>query len=98
MFSYRPAACHECGMGKRTPIRPAYTANLATMIAADVPCRAICDTCKGWRDLDLVALAEKIGADATLWGKRTRCRLTAGCAGVNRFYYGGSGRFSPMRD
>jgi hypothetical protein len=47
-------------MGKRTPIRPDYTASLATMIAANVRCRAMCDTCNGWRDLDLAALAAKI--------------------------------------
>ena len=85
-------------MGKGTPIRPAYTASLATMIAAGRACRAICDTCHACREVDLAVLAGTIGADASLWNKRTRCRATEGCPGKARFYCDGRGRFEPMRD
>jgi hypothetical protein len=85
-------------MGKGTPSRPGFTENLTAMIARGMKCRAMCDKCDAWRELDLVALAEKIGGDATLWNKRVRCRLTEGCPGLNRFYCNGRGRFEPMRD
>ena len=85
-------------MGKNAPIRPGWTESLDQMIAHGVLCRAMCTQCNGWRDLDLEVLASRIGSDATLWGKRTRCRLTEGCNGWNRFYYDGRGRFTPMWD
>jgi hypothetical protein len=97
-FSYTSGKSHHQHMGKRTPIRPGFTASLVTMIAAAVRCRAMCGTCSGWRELDLTALAAKIGPDATLWNKRTRCRITEGCGGINRFYYDGRGRLSSMRN
>jgi len=84
-------------MGKRTSLRPFYTRDIASLIAADVHVRALCDTCDGFRSVDLVALAAIKGADYDLWGKRTRCRLTTGCQGWNRFYFNGRGRFEPMR-
>jgi hypothetical protein len=55
----------------------------------------MCDTCSNWRDIDLDELPEKIGADFSLWNRRTRCRLTEGSHGWNRFYYGGSGAERP---
>jgi hypothetical protein len=58
----------------------------------------MCDTCSGYRDVDLAALALIKGAEYSLWGRRTRCRITSGCSGWNRFYVDGRGRFSPMRD
>jgi hypothetical protein len=54
--------------------------------------------CGAWRDLDLAALAAKVGPTYSLWNRRTRCRLTEGCAGWNRFYSSGRGRLEPMRD
>lgn len=85
-------------MGKRTPIRPDWTANLATLIASGEKVRAMCDRCPAYRDLDLPALAAAKGADFSLWGKVSHCRLTEGCPGRNRFYFSGRGKFSPMRD
>jgi hypothetical protein len=83
-------------VGKRTPLRPAYTANLGTLIAADIPIRAMCDRCDGYRDVALRELAAVKGADYDLWGRRTRCRITAGCAGWNHFYFYGRGRYETM--
>jgi hypothetical protein len=85
-------------VGKRTPIRPDYTASLATLIDSNTRVRAMCDTCSGYRDVDLVALSLVKGEGYSLWGRRTRCRITPGCLGFNRFYFDGRGRFSPMRD
>ena len=85
-------------MGKRTPIRPSYTANLASLIEAGAHVQASCEKCHEWKDVDLVELAAVKGADYDLWGRRTRCRITIGCDGWNRFYCDGRGRFSPMRD
>lgn len=85
-------------MGKRTPIRPAYTANLSALIAAAVPVRAMCDRCSGYRDVDLVELAAIKGAEYDLWGRRTRCRITPDCPGWNRFYFFGRGRYETMRN
>lgn len=85
-------------MGKRVPIRPSWTANLAALIGSGETVRAMCDKCPGYRDIDLPALAAIKGADYDLWGKTTRCRITAGCGGRNRFYFSGRGKFSPMRD
>lgn len=85
-------------MGKRTPLRPSYAANLGTLIAADIPVRAICQSCSKYRDVDLVGLARVKGSDYDLWGRRTRCRITAGCDGWNRFYFYGRGRYEIMRD
>lgn len=80
-------------MGKRAPSRPIYTANIGLMIEHGIACRAWCDKCKAWKDIDLVALAEKVGADYDLWGRRTRCRLTPGCEGTNRFQHNWFGGF-----
>ena len=85
-------------MGKRTPIRPNYTANLAAMIAAGVAVKAMCERCEGSRDVDLAALVAVKGAEYDLWGRRTRCRITEGCEGWCRLYFNGRGRFEPMRD
>ena len=86
-------------MGKSAPIRPSYTESLGALIAAGVRVRAMCDTCHGFRDVGLEALAGIKGADYDLWGRRTRCRIKSGCKGWNRFYFNaGRGRFEPMRD
>ncbi|MDD3798319.1 MAG: hypothetical protein PHE36_03975 [Novosphingobium sp.] len=68
------------------------------MISEGVHCAACCDTCREWKDVDLQALAQVKGPDYDLWGKRTRCRITPGCNGWNRFYCNGRGRLEPMRD
>ena len=85
-------------MGKTNTRRPAWTATLGAMLDNGVSCRATCTKCDAWRDIDLEALAAKIGLDTTLWNKRTRCRLTDGCAGRNRFMEGSRGMFRLMED
>ena len=85
-------------MGKRTPIRPAWADNLGTLIASGERVRASCDTCRKWKDVDLVALAAHRGEAFDLWGKRTRCRITPGCKGRVLFLVSGRGKFSPMKD
>lgn len=86
------------GKGKFGKMRPSWTTNLGTLIEAGHIVRAWCDKCGQTRDPDLVALAEIKGFDYSLWGKKTRCRMTPGCDGWNRFWYGGRGPLSPMRD
>lgn len=71
----------------------AWTKNLGTMIDAGVRCRASCNKCDRWKDVDLVALAEKVGRDFDLWNKRPRCKSTPGCDGNGRFFQDGSGGF-----
>lgn len=85
-------------MGKRTPSRPTYTANLVALIAEDVTVKAMCERCNASRIVDLAALVAVKGADYDLWCRRTRCRITEGCGGWCRFYFNGRGRFEPMRD
>jgi len=85
-------------MGKRTPTRPSYAASLATLIEAGTRVQACCEKCRAWKEVDLVALAAVKHADYDLWGRRTRCRITPGCTGWNRFYCDGRGRFAPMHD
>ncbi|HWK67537.1 MAG TPA: hypothetical protein VNS34_21625 [Rhizobiaceae bacterium] len=69
------------------------------IIAEGERVRAMCEKCRGYRDVDLQALAEALGADYDLWNRTTKpCRITPGCDGRNRFYFSGRGRFSPMRD
>lgn len=67
------------------------------MIAERVRVRAMCDRCGKHRDIDLVEIARVKGLDYDLWGRRTRCRLTADCGGWNSFYFNGRGRFEPLR-
>ena len=85
-------------MGKRTPGRPSYTASLATLIADGRKVQACCEKCREWKDVDLAELAAIKGADYDLWGRRTRCRITDGCGGWNRFYCDGRFGLTPMRD
>jgi len=42
---------------------------------------AECETCRGHQDIDLPALAERVGRDYSLWNRRSPCRLTPGCKG-----------------
>lgn len=68
------------------------------MIAEDIQCRGICDTCRKYKDVDLVKLAEIKGLDYSLWNRRTACRLTPGCNGKVRFYCSGRFAMTMMRD
>lgn len=49
--------------------------------------RTMCTECGQYRDLDMAGLRAKRGGEFSLWNRRTRCRLTEGCSGWNRFYY-----------
>jgi len=85
-------------MGKRKPLRGAWTKNLGTMIAEGIKCAGGCDRCRGWKEVDLVKLAEIKGLDYSLWNRRTPCRLTPGCPGKVSFYCDGRFRMEPMHD
>ncbi|MAY77794.1 hypothetical protein AAG594_02865 [Citromicrobium bathyomarinum] len=78
--------------------RPPSTASVALMIQHGVRVRAWCDTCQGeYREVDLAQVIAAKGPDFDLWGKSTRCRLTPGCEGRNRFYHNARGYFCPLR-
>lgn len=49
--------------------------------------RAICYTCKECRDVDLQALASKVGPEYSLINRRSPCKLTEGCKGWVVFWY-----------
>lgn len=66
---------------------PAWTETLGAMIDGGCKVRVICTKCRGHRDVDLGALAEKVGRDYSLINRRSHCRMTPGCTGWNRFYY-----------
>jgi len=69
-------------------MRPAWTKDLATMIAQDVVVQARCPTCNTTQtDIDLVKLAAIKGGDYDLWGRTTACRFTPGCKGRVHFKY-----------
>ena len=54
---------------------------LGKMIDGGHTAMAECSSCRGHRDIDLVALAAKVGRDYSLWNRRSPCRLTDGCKG-----------------
>lgn len=49
--------------------------------------RAWCGTCRRSKEIDIVALAAKVGRDYSLLNRRCRCRLKPGCPGWNQFSY-----------
>jgi hypothetical protein len=78
------------GFGSDYKIRPSWTLTLGSMIDDYDTVQVWCEHCRRHRKLtreDLVALAEKVGRDYSLWNRRCQCRLTAGCTGWNRFSY-----------
>lgn len=80
-------------------MRPDYTANLGSLIAAGIPVRADCrGGCGKWKDVDLVALAAKVGPELDLWNRHPRCNMTEGCQGRVTFTFFGRGMFENMRD
>ena len=79
-------------------LRPSWTRNIGEMIDAGIACQAFCDRCGKFRAIDLSALAMRLGRDFDLWNRRTRCRLTPGCTGFNRFQHGGRGVMRHMWD
>lgn len=75
-------------MGNGRPSEfPPWTRTLGAMIDRGVEVRVLCELLCGFRDLDLIPLADRVGRDYSLIGRRCRCRVTAGCTGWNRFYY-----------
>jgi hypothetical protein len=84
-------------MAKRAAIVPQWARTLDGLIAGGHPVRVWCDRCGVWREIDLIALRDRVGGDYSLINRRTRCRLTEGCAGWNRFTYQ-HGVFRPLRE
>lgn len=86
-------------MGKTAPIRPSGTRNLGALIEHCVSVRAKCDRCGKCKDVDLAALAERVGAAFDLWDRRPRCNMTPGCEGRVLFMHDWHGGFMfPMKD
>lgn len=86
-------------MGKNAPGRAAWAKNLGTLLEAGVEVRAWCDTCTArFVVVDVAKLIAIKGEDYSLWNRRTKCRLTPGCTGWNRFHCGGRGMMEKMRD
>lgn len=80
-------------MGKSAPIQPLGTRNLGAMMEHGTGVRATCARCGVWQDVDVAALAEKVGADFDLWGRRPACKFTPGCAGRVLFMHDWHGGF-----
>lgn len=74
-------------MAKRSALIPAWALSLDRMIASNVRVMASCTRCREFRDLDLVALRDRVGGTYSLVNRRCPCRLTPGCKGWNRFHY-----------
>lgn len=75
-------------MGCGQPSRfPTWAASVGALRDEGVQVRVVCNGCGAWADVDLAALADRVGATYSLIDRRCRCRLTPGCAGWNRFYY-----------
>lgn len=85
-------------MAKNPAQRPACTANVGTLIDAGTVVRVMCESCGQWHDLDLPAVAARLGRDFDLWGRRPRCKLTPGCPGRAYFMHGAQGVMRHMRD
>jgi hypothetical protein len=66
---------------------PLWVRTVGAMIDHGAEIRVLCTGCKAWRDVDLVALVERVGRSYSLVNRRCACRLTPGCGGWNRFYY-----------
>ncbi len=65
---------------------PLWARTLGAMIDEGCKVRAICDRCHEWKDVDITALAARVGPEYSLINRRCPCRLRQGCAGWNRFY------------
>lgn len=66
---------------------PHWTRTLGSMLNGGCKVRVICEKCHECRDVDLHALAARVGIEYSLIDRRCRCRMTPGCGGWNRFYY-----------
>ena len=89
------------GFGSDRKIRPKWTLTLGNMIDDYSTVSVHCTHCRRHRVLSrdaLIALAEKVGRDYSLWNRRCRCRLKEGCTGWNKFNYMGHGCMRLMMD
>lgn len=78
---------------------PPSTETVGLLIEHGVRVRVTCTVCRtNWREVDLEKVARVKGRDFSLWNKRTRCRLTPGCEGLNEFMHDSRGYFVMMRD
>lgn len=78
---------------------PAHMATVALMIERGMKVRTWCTHCQApFRQVDLGEVARVKGPDYSLWGRWTRCKLTPGCQGRNRFFHDGRGHFTGMWD
>jgi|JI10StandDraft_1071094.scaffolds.fasta_scaffold2386218_2 hypothetical protein len=84
-------------MAKHPALFPTWIRTLDAAIEEGAPIRASCTKCRQWQDVDLVVLRERVGGSYSLINRRTRCRITEGCNGWNRFHYL-LGVFRPLWD
>lgn len=66
---------------------PAWVQTLGAMIDRGTEVRVMCEKCRAWQQVDIPALAAKVGRGYSLIDRRCRCRMTAGCRGWNKFAY-----------
>jgi hypothetical protein len=74
-------------MAKRAAILPSWVQNIGAMLANDTHIRAFCSSCNMCFDVDIAALAARVGDAYSLIDRRSRCHLTPGCDGWIRFLY-----------
>jgi len=71
---------------------------LSAMLRIGIKAKSFCTHCDASRVLDIPALIERTSPDFRLFNKRTRCRMTEGCQGWNRFWCNRGAVFLPMWD
>jgi hypothetical protein len=74
-------------MGYDDAINRSQFATIGKMLDNRIAARVCCDRCDAWQDVDLAALAARVGRDYSLVDRRCRCKLTPGCRGWNRFLH-----------
>jgi hypothetical protein len=76
-------------MGPRKPFHswPSWVLTVGAMIDKRIEVRAICDTCREWKAVNLEALAGIKGHDYSLINRRAHCTIVEGCPGRVRFHY-----------
>ena len=81
-----------------THLRPSWTRSLGALIDEGIRVTATCLTCKREKDVDLAAMAEKLGRGFELWNRAPRCNMTPGCSGRVLFQHSGRGVMRAMED
>jgi hypothetical protein len=74
-------------MAKRAAILPSWVQTVGVMRDNDTRVRAFYSSCNIWIDVDIAALAGRVGDAYSLIDRRSRCRLTPTCTGWVRFLY-----------